>query len=397
MQADWLLEWRHQGYAPRSLLDIGAHLGGFSRAMLEVFPGCVPTLVEPNPHCHAALAATGWELHRLAASSEDGEAMLHLTSEWLQSTGASLYRENTHFFRDEVLERRAVPRRRIDALFAGRRFDVVKIDTQGAELDVLHGGRAVISQADYILVEVSLVEFNAGGAAAEAVFAALAEMGFRSAQVMEFHRLRGVQEGNLLQMDFLFEREVRRPTQHLRRTDEALEPSFLRWLTASVARCADFAVIDLGREALRLPVHARFGLHAQGPAKLLIEGNPNDRQDWEPLLRHVSRHGRFTFCLCNQGLTDLAYPAMMLEMLPRIAEAGLVSIALGGNAYPWSVEEAGPELVLATRTGGRAARGEGFAHLHWRGGLAFRSINQDYTGVTTDHMIGRLRQSLFTG
>lgn len=395
MQPERFLEWRHRGYAPRSVLDIGAHLGGFSRALLEVFPGCVPTLVEPNPHCHPALAATGWDLYCLAASSEDGEAFIHLTREWPQSTGASLYRENTHFFRDEVLERRAVPRRRLDTLFPGQRFDVVKIDTQGSELDVLRGGRAVISQADYVVVEVSLVEFNLGGAAAEAVFAELAGMGFHSAEVVEFHRLRGVQDGNLLQMDFMFERAVPRPSQHLRASDVPWEGEFAAWLRARRDACSNFTVLDLGRPGHGITVAARFGLPPQAGAGVLIAGNPNDRQAWAPLLRHVGRHGRFSFALCLDGLSELAYPAMMLDMLPLVAEAGLVSLPpRQGESWHWSLEEVGEELVLATRLAGGPAGEHRFQHLHWRGALAFRSINEDYTGATPGHVLGLLRQEV---
>jgi FkbM family methyltransferase len=390
MQPERFLEWRHRGYAPRTVLDIGAHLGGFSRALREVFPECLPTLIEPNPHCHAALAATGWELHRLAASDGDGEAMIHLTREWPQSTGASLYRENTHFFRDEVLERRAVPRRRLDTLLAGRRFDVVKIDTQGAELDVLRGGRGVIAQADYVLVEVSLVEFNLGGASAEAVFAELHGMGFRRAEVVEFHRLRGVQDGNLLQMDFLFERALPRPSQHLRPTATACEPEFAAWLSDQT-RGSDFTVLDLGRARHGLPVHARFGLVDDAGAERLILGNPNDRLGWAELLRHVGRHGRFSFSLCLDALTELAYPAMMLEMLPLVAEAGIIGLA-PPRAGGWRLDKAGGELVLATHSVAEPSGGHQF--LHWRGAIAFRSINEDYVGATPAHVMGRLRQSI---
>jgi tetratricopeptide (TPR) repeat protein len=84
----------------------------------------------------------------------------------------------------------------------------VKIDTQGSELDVILGGKALLSQADYILVEVSLVEYNIGGARAEAIFSTLDGLGFHCTEVTDFHRLAGVQNGNLLQMDFLFERRA---------------------------------------------------------------------------------------------------------------------------------------------------------------------------------------------
>lgn len=208
---DWRVfrELAGQGYAPRAMLDVGAHLGSFSKSIVEIFPGCAPVMIEPNPHCADALAQLPFESHAFAASHHSGEAELHLTTEWLQSTGASLYRENTHFFRDEVLQKIRVPRRRLDDVFAGRRFDIVKIDVQGAELDVLRGGKTIVAQADYLLMEVSLVDYNAGGARAEDVFAELTAMGFSCAGVLEFHRLKGVANGALLQMDFLFENRAR--------------------------------------------------------------------------------------------------------------------------------------------------------------------------------------------
>lgn len=200
---------RREGYAPRTMLDIGAHIGTFTRDFLGVFPGCIPTLIEPNPFCLADLGKLGFEQHGVAASNEVGFAEMFLSREWLQSTGASIYRENTAHFRDEVVLKQRVEKVRLDDLFHGRKFDFVKIDTQGSELDVILGGSEVLRQADYILVEVSLVEYNIGGARAEAVFAKLAELGFHCTDVTEFHRLAGVHNGNLLQIDVLFERRGR--------------------------------------------------------------------------------------------------------------------------------------------------------------------------------------------
>ncbi len=171
-----------------------------------MFSSCIPTLIEPNPFCLADLARLGFEQHGVAASNEAGVAEMFLSREWLQSTGTSLYRENTAFFRDEVVVKQQVQKVRLDDLFPGRRFDYVKIDTQGSEVDVILGGPKLLAQADYILIEVSLVEYNIGGARAEAVFAELDALGFHCAEAVEFHRLAGVQNGNLLQIDFLFER-----------------------------------------------------------------------------------------------------------------------------------------------------------------------------------------------
>ncbi|MBC7940854.1 MAG: FkbM family methyltransferase [Chitinophagaceae bacterium] len=327
---EWLAELRYKAAAPRSLLDVGAHLGGFTRAMQAAAPGCVATLIEPNPHCHDALAATGCELHRVAASDRDGEAALNLTRDWPQSTGASLYREDTAFFRDEVLERVAVPRARLDDLFPGRRFDFVKIDTQGSELDVLRGGQAVLRRADHVLIEISLVEFNQGGARPEAVFAAMADLGFRPAQVTEFHRLRGVRDGALLQIDVLFERSAPRVAQQAWTAPERFDPGLLPWLAARVQRQPGFRVIKL------------------------------EAPDWGALLAHTGRHGRFDFALCD----GLGEPAMLLEMLPRIAEAGAISLAGGG---PWSVSAGAGTWHFTPRMERATAA---FTQLFWRGAIS---------------------------
>ena len=105
MNAKILEALRSRGYVPRTLLDVGAHVGTFTQQFLTAFPGCRPTLIEPNPFCHDVLAQLGVEVHGVAASDAAGEAELFLTKEWLQSTGTSLYRENTRFFRGEM-ERR---------------------------------------------------------------------------------------------------------------------------------------------------------------------------------------------------------------------------------------------------------------------------------------------------
>lgn len=353
MRPERLEALRFAGYAPRTLLDVGAHLGHFTQGLRQVFPDCVPTLVEPNPHCLPALSATGHEVLGFAASDQDGEAELFLTREWLQSTGTSLYRENTHFFRDEVLLRTPVPRRRLDDVLAGRRFDLVKIDTQGAELDVLLGGQAVLRHADYILIEVSLVEYNQGGARAEEVFAALSALGFRSAEVAEFHRLRGVRDGALLQLDFLFEREVPRPSQALRGPVAGLPA----WLAERRARCGDFKVLAVGEGAFEDDV--AFG--APG-APLIIAGDPARMRDWEALLRLAARQGRFPYAVARLPPARMAEATLLLDMLPRVAAAGVVEAVPGQN---WHWEEAEGGLRLAP---GRRAMAP---VLQWRGAIGF--------------------------
>lgn len=419
MKKDVLEGLRFQGYAPRTLLDVGAHLGSFSRDFRSVFPACVPTLIEPNPFCRAELAKLEFEQHAVAASNAPGRAEMFLSKEWLQSTGSSLYRENTQHFRDEVLVKQEVDKVRLDDLFAGRRFDFVKIDTQGSELDVLRGGETVLRQADYILIEISLVEYNIGGASAEAVFAQLAAMGFRCSDVTEFHRLAGIRDGNLLQMDFLFERQVQRPSQNFRYARLHDHDGLMHYLRAQRACCAEFSVIDVGAAANPWSadvLSATFDMNNCAVAPLHFTGNLNDSRSWDPLLRHVAEHGRFSYAICSHTLEDLAYPATTLEMLPRIAEAGYVSVP---SRYLESLRVEGPyrgfihhrwildpdaanqklilapkislleHLALAAEESWPQAPDRFELQMIWRKAISFSALNSDYLGPTRNHVIAK--------
>jgi FkbM family methyltransferase len=431
MKRDILEGLLFQGYGPRTLLDVGAHLGGFSKSFLQVFPDCVPTLIEPNPHCQEDLARLPFERHAVAASSEGGVGEMFLSKQWLQSTGSSLYRENTEYFSDEIMMKQEVAKVRLDDLLAGRRFDFVKIDTQGSELDVLVGGQAVLRQADYVLIEISLVDYNIGGAKAEAVFAQMKAMGFRCADVTEFHRLPDVtrfhpgadpDEGGLLQMDFLFERLVKRPSQNYGYGGLHQHGPVLEWLKSQKAKCADFSVIDVGAAANPWSgevLDATFDMGDCAVAPLHFTGNFNDARAWDPLLRHVARHGRFSYCICSHTLEDLAYPAMALEMLPRIAEAGYIAVPSryleslrpegpyrGFIHHRWILDNVGEDLVLAPKIpmlehlalggeGGWPEASDRFEfQMHWRGAIAFSPMNGDYLGPTRNDVIAMYGQFL---
>jgi FkbM family methyltransferase len=413
-------ELRLKGYRPRTMLDIGAHVGSFTRGFLESFPDCAPTLIEPNPFCHEALEELPFERHAVAASAEGGRAMLFLTKEWLQSTGSSLYRENTAFFRDEVVIEHEVEKVRLDDLFRGRRFDFVKIDTQGAELDVLVGGEAVLRRADYILVEVSLVEFNVGAPPAEAVFAQLSRMGFRQAAVTEFHRLQGVNDGGLLQMDFLFEREVRRPSQNYRYAGLRQRCEIAAWLKGQTLRCDDFSVLDVGGGGgWAGELAASFDGHPVNGAAVHFQGSLSDPRDWEPILRHVTRHGRFSYCLCDHALSNLDRPALALEMLPRVAEAGFVAMPSrylesvkpeapyrGFIGDRWVFDGVGDDLVYAPKLpflehlalGGEegwAASPDRFElQMTWRGAIAWSALTAEGPGGARNELVAAYAQFL---
>ena len=385
------------GYAPRTMLDVGANIGDFTKGFLQAFPDCVPTLIEPNPYCEGELAKLAYERHMVAASDEAGEAELFLSRDWPQSTGASLYREKSHYFSDELTVRQTVPKVRLDDLFAGRRFDFVKIDTQGAELDVLRGGQTLLRQADYILLEISVVDFNEGAPLAEDVLVEMGRMGFAPAAVTDIHRLDDVRDGGVLQLDFLFKRRAARPSQFGRLTalnDLGAIIGHLRWRKKQNQACR---ILLIGGGPSGWPEDLCDGVLGgpHGP----FAGDPSDPETYHAILTHVAREGRFDYAIAPHVLQTLARPSTLLERLPLLAEAGWITTPSrylevlkiegahrGFAHHRWGVDQVGDVLSLAPKSPllehlifpgepvWEQAESRFELQVGWRGGLRFEVL-----------------------
>ena len=92
-------------------------------------------------------------------------------------------------------------------LGADAAFDLIKIDVQGAEVDVMMGGEAIVRRAGFVLLEVPFMgQYNAGARGFLEVLQYMQSLGFVPLDVLELHREAHV----LLQMDVMFVR-----TDHL--------------------------------------------------------------------------------------------------------------------------------------------------------------------------------------
>ena len=380
---------RLQGYTPRTVLDVGANVGLFTWTFLQVYPSCRPTMIEPNPYCEEDLAKLPFERHMVAASNENGEAELFLTTEWLKSTGTSLYRENSQHFRDEVVVRQPVPKARLDDLLAGRQFDFVKIDTQGAELDVLQGGREVIGKADYVMAEISLADYNPGAGRAEEVIAELNAMGFVALEPLALFRWQGQPDGKVVQLDCIFERRVPRPAQGGVLAAYGDTAALSAFLQAQKQSHWNYSVLKVGSGAPEL----------DGLASASIGDDDLDSETaWRALLDHVARHGRFSYAICPHAIQRMRDPELLLRMLPLVAEAGFLSAPgrhlelskpqgpyRGFMDHRWILDAFEGELFLAPKLGlleympleheaAITQRAATEFQMTWRGGIDVRRL-----------------------
>ena len=157
---------RNVGLSPATVIDVGAAYGEFTVECHRVFPDADYILVEPleeyRPFLKALSSSVPSAQYVLAAASaEPGELVINVHPDLV---GSSVYLE------DESSNVNGVPRMvpviTLDSLANDRGAIppfLLKIDVQGAELDVLSGGERLLRSADYVLLEASFFEFFTGG------------------------------------------------------------------------------------------------------------------------------------------------------------------------------------------------------------------------------------------
>jgi FkbM family methyltransferase len=194
-------------FTPQVVYDIGAYRGAWSKAAAEVLPSAEFLLFEANADNEPHLTGTGYRYFIGALAGEDAtEKSLFLPLDG-DTTGTSLYIENTTHYANHNLQVRSVPTRRLDAVIAAHRLpqpDLIKIDVQGAELDVMDGATNALAGASAMILETSFISYNKGAPLLADVVAAVDRRGMKCVDVCELHRSSG---GIALQMDLLFVRD----------------------------------------------------------------------------------------------------------------------------------------------------------------------------------------------
>lgn len=173
--------WQAAGLAIRTVYDVGAHRGSWSQAGLSLFPQARFHCFDPLPHADAwARREPRAAFHQLLLGDREAEVPFFSTG----STGDSIYREATGWYRDQPP--RLLPMHRLDTVVTERRLplpDLLKIDAQGAELDILRGAQSLLPGLSLIQLECSLVPYNSGAPLIGAVIDQLRQWGFLVAAI----------------------------------------------------------------------------------------------------------------------------------------------------------------------------------------------------------------------
>lgn len=195
------------GFSPRTILDIGAYQGEWTKMAHQIFPLAKIFMIEATPDNESLLRnvseASGLSMALLGNKSKKSVDFYVANPQTTSiTTGNSIYMEKTRYFDNQHLIK--LPMTTLDEMVAKRKLknvDFIKIDTQGSELNILKGGKKTVSKAEFILLETQNLEYNDKAPFTEDVVIAMKSYGFRLFDILETHYLFS---GELFQVDLLF-------------------------------------------------------------------------------------------------------------------------------------------------------------------------------------------------
>jgi FkbM family methyltransferase len=188
----------------RTVIDVGIAFG--TPPIYRAFPRARYFLIEPVAECRPVLEKLKQSLNAeyflVAAGAENRDVMLNVHDD---ISGSSLFAQAEGKALDG--EARLTPMRRLDSLLPQSLEHPVllKIDTQGAELEVLKGLGIRIAEIDVLILETTTMPMRHGIPQFADVVRFCDDAGFAVYDVLEGH-MRGL-DGALAQIDLAFVRK----------------------------------------------------------------------------------------------------------------------------------------------------------------------------------------------
>ena len=189
----------------KRLLDIGAHTGQFHSWSKRVWPDVGVFMIEANPLHESALdrlaMMNGDKYLITALGDKEREVTFYTRSDKPHTEGNSYYKEFNYWDIPQLVQKTKVNLQKLDNIFEdGAVFELIKIDTQGSELDIMRGGKELASKASAIVLEVAYIEYNEGAPNDKEITDYMNDVGFVEKMSIGEHY-----EGDeIIQKDLLF-------------------------------------------------------------------------------------------------------------------------------------------------------------------------------------------------
>jgi FkbM family methyltransferase len=196
---------RNHGFFPKTVIDVGAAFGTFP--LYEAFPDAFMLLVEPLWEWKQALESV-CRMYKgdyiiAAAGDRPGETVINVHEDLI---GSSFLKEVEGSSVDGST--RTVKVITLDQICQEKNLAgpyLIKVDVQGAELNVMDGAEFILQETEVIILEVSLFKFMISNPEIQDVLIYMKKRGFVTYDIFgyQFRPL----DGALSQVDMVFVKE----------------------------------------------------------------------------------------------------------------------------------------------------------------------------------------------
>lgn len=191
-------------YQPKLVLDIGAYEGNWATSFLTVFPKAKILMLEGQKskkdilrQKSAANKQLEFRIALLGSAEQEVEFNIYETA------SSVLKEDNETGAKVEIRTLTTLDQLTINTPFA--QPDFIKIDTQGYELEILKGAEKTMQYAEFVLLEVSLIDIYKGCPLVAEVMAFMQAKSFVLYDICSL--MRRPFDNALYQSDFLFVKE----------------------------------------------------------------------------------------------------------------------------------------------------------------------------------------------
>lgn len=186
-------------FYPYRILDIGANIGQFHILVKQTFQNSYIFSIEASDDCEPYLKQITKNYYIGLLAKDNTEYDFYSRKDCSTGTGNSIYKELTHFYSEDQLEIIKKQGIRLDDLFTNdTEFDLIKIDTQGSELDIINGGIELCKKAKGILLEVSLTQYNENAPLYDEVIQFMGNIGFTPKEILDEQHNHGSHQQDIL-------------------------------------------------------------------------------------------------------------------------------------------------------------------------------------------------------
>jgi FkbM family methyltransferase len=192
-----LAKLQSKGISPQVVFDVGARTGEWSKNVRKVLKHSEFFLFEATEGCREQLSNSGFKFFITVLSDSQKEVDFYENG----TTGDSYYKEHTAFYKNVRPAKKQTTD--LDCLVAAegiRAPDLIKLDTQGSELDILDGAQRTLKNTSLIYIECPIIEYNLGAPRLTDYLQYMRELGYLPFEICEQH----FGDDILLQVDIMF-------------------------------------------------------------------------------------------------------------------------------------------------------------------------------------------------